>query len=337
MRNILLSEANRALELLNKFPYNCAFWTVLLVKGRIRHELGQMAMAVATFRQLDDTYAEADRKMLLKADDVKNWRYSIVHMGSIYLAMNQSEAAKRCFLRVLEWPRAWQTDRVNALHGLARYHKERKDWTKTIECSAKALQIFPHVKKGILIDEMDKRLLLLLADAAEGQGDLKRAREFDMETLKVWYGQGGTSLNIEFVDCYRRQALEQLAAGLPHEAAMSLKSILRLHVCLFQEAGIHFEQLEHLKSLIAALKVLVEAMMLMEREVEVEKEIEAPWDEATIRQWREKLYFPPSRSGRTWRRQKPSSLGIGREFWRRRGGSFRSDGSLQRLRQRWKR
>ena len=86
--------------------------------------------------------------------DAAVYWYSIVHMGSIYLAMSQLEAAKRCFLRVLEWPRAWLTDCVNALHGLARYHKERKDWAKTIECCDEALTILPNVKKGILIDEM---------------------------------------------------------------------------------------------------------------------------------------------------------------------------------------
>jgi len=261
-----------------------------MIKGRLHHELGQVTLALASFQQFDEACIAAERKGLLKPENVISWRYTSVHMGSMYLAMGQSEAAKRCFLRVLEWPRAWQTDRVNALHGLARYHKERKDWVKTIQCSEKALHFFPHVKKGILIDEIEERLLLLLADAAEGQGDLRRAREFDVETMKVWYGQGGKELNAEFLDCYCRQALKQLAAGLPHEAAMSLKSAPRLYLSFFQESGIiNFVWLDRLRSMIAALKVLVEAMVLMEREVEMEMVIEAPWDEGTTWHWKEQI------------------------------------------------
>ena len=56
-----------------------------------------------------------------------------------------------------------------------------------------------------------------------------------------------------------------------------------------RESGINFMKLDPLRSLIAALKVLVEAMVLMERGIEVEMGIEAPWDEATTQQLKEKV------------------------------------------------
>jgi hypothetical protein len=71
---------------------------------------------------------------------------------------------------------------------------------------------------------------------------------------------------------------------------MSLKSAPRLYLSYFQESGIiNFVRLDRLRSLIAALKVLVEAMVLMEREVEMEMVIEAPWDEGTTWHWKEQI------------------------------------------------
>jgi len=105
-----------------------------------------------------------------------------------------------------------------------------------------ALTVLPKVKKDILIDEMEERLLLSFADAAEGQGDIKRALEFDEQVKRLWFEQGGTKLSVDFADCYRRHALDQLAMGLPHEAAISLKCIPRLYLycCLFSRIGHQF-------------------------------------------------------------------------------------------------
>lgn len=256
----LLGQADRAYELLKNHPEDNAFRTILLLKARIYHDLGQMTSAVAAFRRADEVYAAAECKGLNITDDIANWRYSIITMGFIFLRSNQLEEAKRCFLRVLEWPHAGPTNRVNALHGLACFHKERKDWGKTIECSEAALELLPKVKKGILIDEMEERLLLLLADAAEGQGKLRQAREYDEKVKRVWFEHGGTSISMEFTDAYRRWALEEMAAGRPHDAACILDSVPRLYLYFFKEMGINLMD-PHLKSLIEALKVLADALV----------------------------------------------------------------------------
>jgi len=55
----------------------------------------------------------------------------------------------------------------------------------------------------------------------------------------------------------------------------------------------------------AALKVLVEAMGLMEREIEVVMGIEAPWDEATTQHWKEKVLLYAGQIRADVKRRKP--------------------------------
>ena len=67
--NALMSQVNRAYEILKNHPDHQSYWHVLLVKGRIHHELGQLTLALASFQQFDEACIAADRKGLLKAED----------------------------------------------------------------------------------------------------------------------------------------------------------------------------------------------------------------------------------------------------------------------------
>jgi hypothetical protein len=60
---------------------------------------------------------------------------------------------------------------------------------------------------------MKMKVLLLLADAAEGCGDLPRARQYDLAAKAVCQQTGNTSPSAERVPCDRREALELIAAG----------------------------------------------------------------------------------------------------------------------------
>ena len=70
-------------------------------------------------------------------------------MGGVYLDIHQLEAAKRCFLRVLEWPGVTVVERMLILFGLARYHRELKDWGSLIECCKEALTLRRQVRENI--------------------------------------------------------------------------------------------------------------------------------------------------------------------------------------------
>lgn len=124
--------------------------------------------------------------------------------------------------------------------------------------------VLPGAKKDPLDGpEMAKRVVILplmLADAAEGQGDLRRAREIDEATRKLW-AKTGKALDSFFVGCDRRKAVELLNAGRPCEAAQILACQPTEYADLLDRSGINLMQLYVLKSRIAALKVLVAALI----------------------------------------------------------------------------
>ena len=138
------------------------------------------------------------------------WKQAVINMGGVTLASHQLESAKSYYRRVLAWPGLGASARLTALEGMACYHKERKEWVEMTECCEKALALLPDAKKNRVDEadgaEMAKRdivLPLLLADAAEGQGDMRRAREIDEATRKLW-AKTGRTFNSYFVDYDRR-------------------------------------------------------------------------------------------------------------------------------------
>jgi len=58
-----------------------------------------------------------------------------------------------------------------ALHGMARYHQERREWVALTECCKQALPLLPEAKGELVKPRFEERFLLSLADAAVAQGD----------------------------------------------------------------------------------------------------------------------------------------------------------------------
>ena len=146
---------------------------------------------MATHREADELFIAAERKGVLKAADYVHWNAVLGGIASINLGSNQSETAKQCYLSLLGQPRLNAIERINVLQGLAIYHKERKEWVNVSKCCEEALTLLPKAKDGIsngLIEEI--RLLLLLADAAEGDGNMRRARYYDKTAKRVWSAKG---------------------------------------------------------------------------------------------------------------------------------------------------
>lgn len=170
--------------------------TLLKLKGQIIMEVGQHALALATLREADAFLAEADRKGLLTKSGQSTWAQLVCSLGIYYLPTHQIDAAKQCFLRVINWPRLRNSDRLESHRGMARCHKERNEWDKVIECSNAALSLLPAIRSESPIPGMmqchdvlfasEGKLLLLLADAYEGKGDMERAREYDVIAMKFW-------------------------------------------------------------------------------------------------------------------------------------------------------
>ena len=101
----------------------------------------------------------------------------------------------------------------------------------------------------------------MLADAAEGQGDLKRAREYDEQVRKKIARSNVHISDEETVGAARRHALELLAEGKPHEAGPILTYVPNIYQRMLQYGGINLMELQKLKLVMAALKVLVTAML----------------------------------------------------------------------------
>lgn len=135
----LLVEAERIDELVQTYSDFYEYRKFLFNKGSIHYDLGQRIAAEATLREADELFVAAERAGSVKARDHIYWRQVVHKLGSIYLCSHNLEAAKRCLLRVLGWPRPAASDTMNALQDMARYHYERKEWKKMIECCEKAL------------------------------------------------------------------------------------------------------------------------------------------------------------------------------------------------------
>ena len=65
------------------------------------------------------------------------------------------------------------------------YHLERKGWANSIKLCEEALTLLPEARKEIPMRESEAQLLLMLADATEGQGDMKRALEYDEKAVEA--------------------------------------------------------------------------------------------------------------------------------------------------------
>lgn len=194
------------------------------VKGNMHSSLGQNTLAMDTFWQADEFFIEADRKGLIAAKDMHWWKNTVSELSLIYFASRQLEAAKQCSLRLLSWPHASAVEHFNGVLGMAKYHKERKEWARVTEYGQEALALLPEAKKLSSIDGMEERSLLLLAEAAEEQGDMEQARALDKLAKKFWSPK---LLFPGLVACYRRGALALLVAGDVHKAIHVLRHVPR--------------------------------------------------------------------------------------------------------------
>jgi hypothetical protein len=117
--------------------------------------------------------------------------------------------AKGYYIRVLAFKLpCFADDRLHALQGMATYHKERKEWKKMEDCCEKASTLVPKSRQDPWVLQGNERILLRLADAAEEQGGLRRAREYDEKAKRIWSGWGKAHLFIELMACNRREAGE---------------------------------------------------------------------------------------------------------------------------------
>ena len=178
-------------------------------------------------------------------------------MATNYFDSRQLEAAKQCYLRQLSWPGV-PGEHVNGLFGMARYHKARKEWAKVTEYCQEGLALIPEAKRLFSIGRLKERFLLLLAEAAEEQGDMERAREIDVIVKRFFTER---HLFTELVAYFRRDALVLLAEGDAEGAAYKLTHVPATYASEFDLVGINLLELYSLEPQIAACKVLADALV----------------------------------------------------------------------------
>ena len=219
----MMGKASRAFELLKNHldsetyhaqnqdqieTFGCGIYeSILYTKGRIHLCLGQQVLALGVLQEAQELFKAAEREGVLKEGGNMTWREVVANMGAIYFSLHQLEPAKRCFLKVIAWPGVTAGSRVMALHCMAQCHKERKAWAELTECCEEALALLPEIGVGNLKDHMKERFLILLADAAEGLGDMTRAQEYDEQAKRFWIESDKTTALPEPVACARREAV----------------------------------------------------------------------------------------------------------------------------------
>jgi hypothetical protein len=135
----------------------------------------------------------------------------------------------------------------------------RKDWVNLRECCEEALVLFPQVEEDCVGELAEAKVLIMLADAAEGQGDMGRAHEYDEKAKKGWRKYGEMVYIPQLTACHRRDAIEFPKAGRAYEAGCALKYVPDIYVN-WLERGINFTEIVYLETLLAALKVLADAL-----------------------------------------------------------------------------
>jgi len=101
-------------------------------------EMRQQNFALAIYLQTEDLFGAAERKGLLNAAEQRLYPDVVAQLGYLHMDAHQLESAKRCFLRILSWPRlSPPLNRMDALRGTARYRKVRKDWVNVSKYSKK--------------------------------------------------------------------------------------------------------------------------------------------------------------------------------------------------------
>lgn len=266
MSNPLLVKANRACEFLQQKPDSPAYRRILLEKARLHVELGQHTSALAALRHAAEFFATADQRGLVTVTENSQWIEVVSYLGTNDLDSQQRESAKGCFLRLLTWPLGEDRDRVHALQRLATLYKQRMEWVKVIECCEQGLTIVSRksddsaLNESVKLQLTEERLLLLLADAAEGLGDMLRAQECDEKAKKVWFDAHPTAYFTELMTCDRREALMHLAAGKPLEAVRCLARAPELYLDRFKHAGLNLIEVSVLRPIMDALKVLADAL-----------------------------------------------------------------------------
>jgi len=238
---------------------------------------------------------------LLTVAGYSDWMVLLKDLGTVYLSVHQLESAKRCCLRTLAFPHQKARDSVMALHGMARYHQERREWAALTECCKEALTLYPEVKGDFVrVGCFEERLLLFLADAAEAQGDMGLAREYDDKAKKLLSEFRGEAEFAELVACDRREAIALLAIGRAEEAVQTLKDAPKPYKNVLI-LGINLSDLCMLQPILAALKVFVNALMqtgsttafsyaqLVQADVEETEAILAGYWEGTLEETRREL------------------------------------------------
>lgn len=229
--------------------------------------MGHQTQALATYREAEDFLAAADRKELLTPPSQVIRREAIRELGYLYLETQQLEDAKRFFLRVLFWPGLPIQTRLNALPGMARYHKERNEWINMMQCLEEVRTLLPQVQ---IMDSIEVRTYLYFADAFEGQGDMMQAIEYGEKARNIYLRDcDDPPYNAEIEACSRRKASMLLLEERPAEAVQILEGAVDCYISFIQASGINVIQLHLLTPSMAALKVLVAAYAQTENEENV--------------------------------------------------------------------
>lgn len=227
--NEMLNRSNRMSPIIHHLSNTLCHPRLLLIKANLQTRLGQHALALASLQEADHLFVAAEGKGLVNAEANGFWSHLVHRLGFAYLTLHQLEAAKRCFLRILDWPRRISAAvRLDALRGMACYFYERKEWIQMASHCEGALKLLPEAKKDTRPEanrdkHLEARLLILRAYAAEGEGDLSCAREYDEKAWDAYLDSGEGDPPVQIAAYDRREALGLLAAGEPDKALKVLR------------------------------------------------------------------------------------------------------------------
>lgn len=123
------------------------------------------------------------------------------------------------------------------------------------ECATQALNELPQIA-GLEASMVQSgaRFFVLLADAAEAQGDMERALEFDAKADDLLRGNELSS-KIDQMPSHRRRGLVLLAAGKPYEAVDALTPALKLYLHFLEHPRFPFVASPWLRPVLTPVKL----------------------------------------------------------------------------------
>jgi len=185
-------------------------------------------------------------------------------MAKIYQPTRQIAEAEKCYYEILASPWVEKALHMHSLQGLAQVNIYRRNWRKGVQFCEEALKLLFEIGPEWQIFTIYTRLLVMLGDAMEGQGDWAQAHQYDQQVLDMWEKKKRTSKMPSegiILNAVRREGMRLVRESRPDLAVKKMEGVPSFYVTFLEVIGINFMHLDQLFDAMAALKAWAECLL----------------------------------------------------------------------------